>query len=350
MNGLVAVVYNDQADPRSSSHDGGTPPTHVQRDEIPVVEETIRGLGFDLLTLPVGENFLDTARLLADRSPIAVVNLCEDLLDDSANEVNFAALMDLMKLPFTGSAPLALGLCRDKGKTKALVRQSGIPTPDYTVVTGGSFDGGSLRFPLIVKPTLEDGSLGISDGSVVADKEGLTRRIGELSPRYDSLMVEEFIEGRELNAAIVGPAPERVLPLSEIDFSNLPPGLPSICGYEAKWESESIRYRGTVPLCPAPLADEIREEVERLSKAAFLALGMRDYGRIDWRLSPRQGLQFIEANPNPDISPSSGFMRSLRADGCDYPEFLSFLIGDAAARRGQHTFHSPFERTERRAT
>ena len=116
------------------------------------------------------------------------------------------------------------------------------------------------------------------------------------------LLVEEYIDGRELNVAILGPEPLRVLPVSEIDFSALPPDAPPITCYDAKWSEDSRQYLGTVPICPAPLADEVREKLSVLSKAAFRALGMRDYGRIDWRLSETRGPQFLEANPNPDIS------------------------------------------------
>ncbi len=330
--GPVAIVYSNVADPREGSQGGEIKPAHVVREEIPVIEETLLRLGREVVTVPIGKDFLESIRLLGLREPQTVINLCEDLLGDSAHEIHFAALMELMGLPYTGSPPLSLGLCRDKGKTKSILRQYGVPTPDFIVVRDGRFATENLSFPLFVKPAAEDGSLGIDDSSVVGDEDSLRRKVNLLLDSYSEVMIEAYVPGRELNVAILGTSPERVLPVSEIDFSGLPDGCPAICGYEAKWNGDDIRCRETVPLCPAPLEVGDLERLERLSLTVYRALGLRDYARIDWRLSQERGLQFLEANPNPDISPSSGFMRSLGAAGMDYPDFLSFLLVAVEAR------------------
>jgi D-alanine-D-alanine ligase len=330
--GPVAIVYSDVADPRLDSDGGEITPAHVVREEIPVVEETLLGLGHEVVTVPIGEDFLESTRRLSLRAPQTVINLCEDLLGDSAHEIHFAALMELMGLPYTGSPPLSLGLCRDKGKTKSILRQHGIPTPDFIVVRDNRFATGSLSFPLFVKPAAEDGSLGIDDSSVVENENSLRRQVDLILGSYGEVMIEEYVAGRELNVSILGTSPERFLPVSEIDFSGLPDGCPAICGYEAKWNGDDIRCRETVPICPASLNEEDRARLEQLSLSVYRVLGLRDYARIDWRLSPERGLQFIEANPNPDISPSSGFIRSLRAAEMDYPDFLSFLLEAVEAR------------------
>jgi D-alanine-D-alanine ligase len=330
--GPVAIVYSDVADPRGNPDWGEAPPAHVVREEIPVIEKAILGMGHEIVTVPIGKDFLESTRQLSLRSPRTVINLCEDILGDSAHEIHFAALMEMMGLPYTGSPPLSLGLCRDKGKSKSIVRQNGIPTPDFIVVRDDRFSTGALSFPLFAKPAAEDGSLGIDDSSVANDRESLRRKVSLLLRSYGEVMIEEYIPGREMNVAILGTSPEKVLPVSEIDFSGLPDGCPAICGYEAKWKGDDIRCRETVPLCPAPLGESDRVLLERLSLAVYRVLGLRDYARIDWRLSPERGLQFLEANPNPDISPSSGFMRSLRSTGMDYPDLLSFLLEAAEAR------------------
>jgi D-alanine-D-alanine ligase len=108
--------------------------------------------------------------------------------------------------------------------------------------------------------------------------------------------------------------------------------MPHICGYKAKWEQADARYSGTKGICPAALADPLRADIERWSTLAFRVLGLRDYARIDWRLSPTRGLMALEANPNPDISPASGFLRSIRAAGMDYPEFIGLLVEETLAR------------------
>jgi D-alanine-D-alanine ligase len=328
---LVAVVFSDDADPKDAPGVEGRP-AHVVRAELPVIEGILRERGCEVLSLPVGEPVLDRVRKLALRAPSAVINLCEDLLGDSAHEMHFTALLELLGLPYTGSPPLALGLCRDKGRTKALLRQYGIPTPPFIVVTGEGFRLEDLSFPLIAKPSAEDGSLGIDDRSVCGDEHSLRRKVADLLDTYGEVLVEEYIGGRELNVSILGGTPEMVLPVSEIDFSGLPEGAPEICGYEAKWDEENARYRGTIPICPALIEEEVMEKLKIYSLSAYRILGLRDYGRIDWRLSPGRGLQFLEANPNPDISPSSGFVRSLRAAGLDYGEFVDFLLSAAKSR------------------
>jgi D-alanine-D-alanine ligase len=334
MNDLVALVYSEHADPGAGAAASPDRPAHVVRAEIPVIVEILRDMGREVLALPVGSDVLEAARTLVLRSPDLVINLCEDLLGDSSHEMHFTALMELLGLAYTGSPPLALGLCRDKGRTKALLRQYGIPTPDFVVAGSPDFQMGGLAFPLIVKPAAEDGSVDIDDRSVVGDEHSLREQVSRLLARHDEVLVEEYVAGREFNAALLGTAPPRVLPLSEIDFSGLPEGMPAICGYEAKWDEEDLRYRATVPLCPASLEDDVKEEIEIFTASVCSILGLRDYARVDWRYNPERGLQFLEANPNPDLSPTSGFIRSLRAAGEHYPQFVEFLLA-AAARRGK---------------
>jgi D-alanine-D-alanine ligase len=191
---------------------------------------------------------------------------------------------------------------------------------------------GTLRFPVIAKPAAEDGSLGITDASVASDEGEARRAIAAVQVKFGPTLVEEYIEGRELNVPVLGNAPPRVLPISEIDFAGLAPGMPHICGYEAKWEQADARYAGTVGICPADLAAPLRDRIEHWSALAFRCLGLRDYARVDWRLSPTRGLVALEANPNPDISPTSGFLRSVRAAGMDYREFIALLLEATLAR------------------
>ena len=327
--GLVAIAHYAPADPRRP-HPAAAP--HLIHDEIPLIEEALAAAGYEPFTLPVGEDLPAALALLAERSPRAVVNLCDDLPGGSEHEMHFAGALELLGLPYTGAAPLALGLCRDKIKTKLILRGHGIPTAPFVLADGPGTPLAGLRFPVIAKPATEDGSLGITDASVAADEQAARAAIAAVRERYGPVLVEEFIDGRELNAPVLGNDPPLMLPVSEIDFTGLPPGAPRICGYEAKWEQADARYSGTVGVCPAPLDAEMQRRLEHWTVLAFRALGLRDYARVDWRLSPTRGLMALEANPNPDISPASGFVRSLSAAGIAYPDFVVGLVEAALAR------------------
>ncbi len=327
---LVAIAHNACADPRRP---GAPAQAHLIHEEIPLLEQALADAGHEPLLLPVGEDLPAALALLARRRPEAVINLCDDLLGRSDHEMHFAGALELLGLAYTGSPPLALGLCRDKVKTKLILRAQGIPTAPFALAEDPDVPIAGLRFPVIVKPALEDGSLGITDAGVAADATAARRAIAAVLARFGPALVEEYIEGRELNVPLLGNAPPRLLPVSEIDFGGLPPGAPHICGYEAKWQPGDPRYAGTVGVCPAPLAEGLQDRLEFWSALAFRSLGLRDYARIDWRLSPTRGLMALEANPNPDISPSSGFLRSLRAAGMDYGDLVEILVEAALGRR-----------------
>jgi D-alanine-D-alanine ligase len=327
--GLVAIAHYAPADPRRRGP-GAEP--HLVHDEIPLIEEALAAGGYEPLTLPVGDEIPAALALLAARRPLAVVNLCDDLPGGSEHEMHFAGALELLGLPYTGSPPLALGLCRDKVKTKLILMGHGIPTAPFVLAEEPAAPLEGLRYPVIAKPATEDGSLGITDASVAADETAARAAIAAVHARFGPVLVEEFVDGRELNAPVLGNDPPRMLPVSEIDFAGLPPGAPRICGYEAKWEQADVRYSGTVGVCPAPLAPEVQGQLARWTILAFRALGLRDYARIDWRLSPTRGLVALEANPNPDISPASGFARSLRAANIAYPAFVLGLVEAAIAR------------------
>jgi len=327
--GLIVIAHNALADPRST--DPAAAP-HLIHDEIPIIEQVLRDAGWEALALPVGADILGALGVLAARRPRAVVNLCDDLLDRSDHEMHFAGALELLGVPYTGAPPLALGLCRDKVMTKLILRGHGVPTAPFVLLEEPDAPLGGLCYPVIAKPATEDGSLGITDASVAADEGAARRAIRVVLERYGPVLVEEFIDGRELNVPVLGNAPPRVLPVSEIDFGGLAHGMPHICGYEAKWELADARYAGTVGICPAQLDEQAQREIEQWSITAFCVLGLRDYARIDWRLSPTRGLMALEANPNPDISPSSGFLRSVRAAGMDYAAFIGQLVQGAIAR------------------
>jgi D-alanine-D-alanine ligase len=165
---------------------------------------------------------------------------------------------------------------------------------------------------------------------VVNNPEELKKQFEFLSMTYkQDIIAEEYIEGRELNVAVLG---NSILPVSEIDFTGLPENFPKIVTYDGKWIAESIYYENTKPKCPADLDKKLKKKVETIALHAFEALGCRDYARIDLRISKSGKPYVIEVNPNPDISEDSGFARAASAKGISYPELL-FTIANYALKR-----------------
>jgi len=265
--------------------------------------------------------------------PELIVNLCEGVWGDSHRELHAAALLELTGLPVTGSPPLCLGLTQDKLRTKELLLANGLPTPRHLVARCGEPlpTAADLNFPLMVKPRSEDASQGITDASVVDDVTALQAQVAYVHRSYrQDALIEEFIAGREFNAAILGNDDHAVvLPLSEIRFD--PALARPIVSYAGKWLEDSPAWLGTVPVCPAELADAEAAAVRAVAQAAFRVMGCRDYARVDIRL--RAGVPYLlEVNANPDISPGAGLARSAAAFGLDYPALIGRII-DAARRR-----------------
>lgn len=298
------------------------------------VREALLSLGYRVKHLEMKEELTPMiGEILASRADL-IFNLCEEFRGQTRLEMHVAALLELLNIPFTGSSALILGLSQDKGKTKSIISHYGVPTPAYEVVSPEeNTSPGRLRFPLIVKPLLEDASLGISNDALVQDRISLHQQIQKIhGVHHQPALVEEYIEGRELNVSLLGNEEIQILPISEIDFSTLPPGFPKICGYEAKWVESSQEFTHTVPLCPAPLLPEVEDRIKKASLQAYRVMGCRDYARVDIRLSP-DGIPYVlEINANPDISPDAGMTRSARAAGLLYPQLIGRIVASAWAR------------------
>jgi D-alanine-D-alanine ligase len=298
------------------------------------VEAALRNSGYRVVVMELRTSWSTIARKVTKERVDLIFNLCEEFLGQTSMEMNIAAMLDFFRLPYTGSPALILGLTQDKGTTKRILFSRGIPTPSYLVVSPGEKIGPlPLRFPLMVKPVKEDGSLGITEKAFVGNRQALVRQVEEIHRLYSQpALLEEYIEGRELNVSIIGNEAPQVLPISEIDFSKMPRGIPQICSYAAKWVEESPEFNNTPGRCPAPLPSKIRREVERVSLDTYKVTGCRDYARVDIRLSS-EGIPFVlEVNANPDISQDAGMVRSARAAGFSYEGFITQIVKIALAR------------------
>jgi len=327
----ILVVFND-LDKSSSNSDPDVISEAAVIDEATAVFETLRQLDYVTEMLPV----LDLEEALGkidEFKPDVIFNLCEGFQSHTNQEMNVAGLWALLKIPFTGNSPLTLGLAQDKILSKNIFRAAGIPTPDFCVFNEIP-EHCSLDYPLIAKPSREDGSVGITQNSVIHNDDELQTVVGSLLTKYHQpILVEKFIAGREFNISILGNGHPQVLPPSEISFEQVGDGYFPITSYEAKWLSDHPMYRMTPPVCPADVSPELKNKLAEISLAVYRVLQGRDYGRVDIRMDAAGDLFVLEYNPNPDISPDAGFVRALSAAGIEYSAFVELLIKQALERR-----------------
>jgi D-alanine-D-alanine ligase len=329
----ITIVYNDpeKIEPEPQNLDLSIIEV---KNEIEFVENSLRKAGFKVNVLPIynARRFInDILNLKTD----LIYNFCEMVELESQEEVFAAGLFELVKVPYTGAPPMTLGLCLDKAKTKIILSHYGIPTAKFDLFNE-SIDGCkkiNLRFPVIVKPVHEDASAGINEKSVVYDRKELEERVEYIIKMFKQpALVEEFIDGREVNVAILGNNPPVVLPISEIDFSHLPSHLPKIVSYEAKWIPNTDYYEKTIPICPAPLEPELERKIKDIALSCYKIMGCRDYARVDMRIDKEGNPYVLEVNPNPDLSRNAGFMRSASVYGLT-PEETIVKIAEIAIER-----------------
>jgi D-alanine-D-alanine ligase len=297
----------------------------LDRDE---VLEAVRANGHDAFfhELKDEKSLLDLARVEAD----LVFNLTEAYAGDDSKEAHVAAFLDLLALPYTGAGPQALFLAQDKALAKKVFTFHGIRTPNFASSYRGRVDHiDDLDFPMIVKPAAEDGSVGIDAGSVVKTVKEMMERIALVHENFDCpALIEEFIEGREIYVGVLGSDKPEALPPVEMDLSKLPKGMPRIAGKEVKWEKGTEAYDLTRSAVARDLSDDLVRRIQETALAAYTALGLRDYGRIDLRVAPKGEIYVIEANPNPWLAPEAELAIAAAAAGRDYPK----LIGEIADR------------------
>ena len=287
-------------------------------------------------TLAINSDIKTAIKKITQYSPDAIMNFVESVEGNSNMESYIAGIFDLLEIPYTGNSSSCLGNCLIKSRTKQILQSHGIRTPKHYIAGINQIparDELLLKFPVILKLAREDASIGISEFSVSKDYETVVKRLNYLFSTYNQeVLIEEYIEGRELNVAILG---DKILPISEIRFDGLPDNLPKIITYEAKWSPDSVYYKNTVPQCPAQLDEHLKQKVEKMAVEAFEAMECRDYTRVDIRLNAKNIPYVIEINPNPDISPDAGFIRSAGAAGISYSEVL-YMITQMALKRRQY--------------
>jgi D-alanine-D-alanine ligase len=255
-----------------------------------------------------------------------VFNLVEGLGGRAFTEQQAVRIIERLGYSHTGASYQAVRRSTNKLITKRLVRQAGLSTPRHQVFHRPGHHAVRLALPAIVKPIAEGGSFGIRQSSLATDPEVLQDLIDECLRVYrQPALVEEFIVGREINAAIWGNLRPEVLPLSEIIFEWTSDPLKQIVTFESKWVADSPEFSGTPGVCPAQLTAEEQAAVEAAARLAYQAIGALGYARVDMRLRDRTPY-IIEVNANPDLASDAGFFRSAKAAGYSYDEMVLHIL------------------------
>ena len=263
-----------------------------------------------------------------------VFNLAESFADDDTADFKIAAYLELLGKKYTGTGALGLMLAQDKATAKKIFAFHGIHTPVFAKSFRGRLDfSHDLQFPVIVKPAREDGSIGIEFSAVVSSIRELMERMDWLHANFDSpVLIEEYIDGREMYVGVLGNDKPEALPVVELDLSKLPDGTPRIAAAEVKWGKGTRAYRDTKSAIATDLPEETALTLQQTAVAAYQALELRDYGRVDMRLQPDGRVHVIEVNPNPWLSSRAEFAMAARKSGRTYTQLVEEIVELATAR------------------
>lgn len=277
--------------------------------------------------------------LLTSKSKIDfVLNLCDEgYRNNPRKELHVPAYLEMLEIPYSGGNPQCLAYCYDKSLVRGIAKELDIPVPHAFIINpeDSSFIEFSIRFPVIVKPNLGDSSFGITQENVCYDfaklQDAITR-VRSIIPKESSILVEEFLTGKDISVGIIGNLPDmyEVLPIIEEDYSALPEDLPKICGYEAKWDPESPYWN--IRSVPADLSEDVQRFLEASCLKLFKRLECRDYARFDWRLDSNGTPRLLEANPNPGWCWDGHLAKMAKIAGIPYPAMLKKILRSTESR------------------
>jgi len=291
--------------------------------------------GHDVLMIGIGDDVAPLLAKLAEFQPKLVFNGCEGFRKNARHEYAVAALLDMYGYRYTGSSPTALLVARNKSLTKKVLAYHGIRVPAFAEFKEGDklVRPSELRFPLIVKPLLEDASIGIAQASVVEDDPSLAQRVEFIHTKYhQAAIVEELVEGREVYVGLIGNADLQVLPLTEMTFGEPEIGEHRIATYKAKWDEEYRKKKKIKNVFAKGVSDELTRRIGELCSTAFHALWLHDYGRVDVRLAHDNEVYVLEVNPNPFIAAEHEMAEAAEKSGLKYNAFIQRIVDEALAR------------------
>lgn len=348
MRTRVAIIYSE---PGHSRYDttGETKAVLGVLNAVTAAHQALLQLGYEVTLVPLTPPLEQARAKLNSLNADLVLNLFEGFCGYPETEALVPETLSELGIPFTGCSANVIRLALDKATAKVILKAAGIPTPDFQLLNPQTLHMFQLNYPCIVKPRCEDASHGLNMESVVSSFALLKKQVTRISESYGgSALVEKFINGREFNATVLGNSRGAVLPVSEIIYS-LPPEMPRILTFAAKWEPDSRYFLGTRAVCPAEIGAKEREYISETALAAFRLLGCSGYARVDMRMDKEGRLNVIEVNPNPDISPDSGAVRQAEAAGMSYIQFIEKIV-KLALEKENHDKQYPPHATKRQAS
>jgi D-alanine-D-alanine ligase len=310
-------------------------PESLKQEDKPTeadVLESLRRLGHEVETLAVFDNVTRIVDKLTSLGPDVVFNLSESFYHDRAHEPNITALLDLMKVRYTGSGSDALLLCKDKALAKKVLAYHHVRLPHF-VVSHRAHPLRRLRrfaYPAFVKPVCEDASDGICRASFAKDEKEAIERARFIHQKFNTdALIEEYIEGRELYLSVLGNNRLTVFPAREIFFDQMPEDAPKFATFHAKW-NDSYRKKWGITNGPAkPLPEGVPGHLSELARKVYRLLKIRGFGRIDVRLTATGDVYVIEANPNPCLAQDEDFAQSACLGGVSYDTLIQEILNTA---------------------
>jgi D-alanine-D-alanine ligase len=261
--------------------------------------------------------------------PGLIFNLADQFKNNRAFDQNIVSFLEMQGLPFTGCGSTGLTLCKHKGISKKILSYHRIHTPDFVTIARGKRMARPrrLKFPILVKPLKEEASLGISQASLVETDEQFKERVQFIHEKFNNdVIAEEYIEGRELYASILGNLRLQVFPIRELVFKEVPPDEPKIATYKAKWDEEYRKRWGLQNRFAEGLEPALVSQIEQTCKRIYRLLTIDGYARLDLRLTPQNKVYFIEANPNPILAEDEDFAQSALKANLPYPDLIDRIV------------------------
>jgi D-alanine-D-alanine ligase len=294
----------------------------------------LQRLGHEVDTLAVFDDVLCMVEKLKSFAPDVVFNLTESFHSSRAHEPNIPALLELMRVKYTGARPDGLMLCKDKALAKKVLAYHRVRVPHFVISTELRPLKRLRRFvyPAFVKPVGEESSDGIAKASFAKSEEEALERARFIHEKFHcDALIEEYIEGRELYLSVMGNRKLSVFPPREIFFHDVPEDMPKFATFKAKWD-DTYRKKWGIQNGPAhELPVGVEEKLARLARKVYRVLKITGFGRVDVRLTPAGEVVVIEANPNPSLACEDDFAQAAAAAGLAYDALIQKILDTAAA-------------------